>query len=169
MDQNGRLLYPTFLALHKIVKEWDDSKPAFRKKARIAKSSCNIISEETVDERIRNTYDEGEREALEEFCAARAVQLKEQAEAGKASQKEQVELENLELARTEGNVSDCGCCFTECALNRMVHCDGSILHVSCCICTRVSDDSTNKFALALVVLCRLRANDGRDTDRYIQA
>lgn len=132
MDQNGKLLYPTFLALHKALKEWDESKPAFRKKTRIVRSVGNIINEDTVDERIRGTYDEGEREALEEFRAARAVQLKEQAEADEVRRKEQQELENLELARIEGNISDCGCCFTECALNRMVHCDGSVLHVSCC-------------------------------------
>ena len=29
-----------------------------------------------------------------------------------------------------GFVGECGCCFTDCPLNRMVHCNGLIEHVS---------------------------------------
>ncbi|KAH8749113.1 hypothetical protein F5883DRAFT_436052, partial [Diaporthe sp. PMI_573] len=34
-------------------------------------------------------------------------------------------------------VADCGCCFVEYALNRMVHCDGETLHWFCRDCARM--------------------------------
>lgn len=130
LDQNGKLLYPTFLALHKAVEEGDGHIPPLRKKARFPKNTGAIILEAVLDARIRAAHDLGEREALEEFRAARSVQLREQNEAEVVRRKEQQELDNLETARNEGNVADCGCCFMEYAINRMVHCDGDVLHVS---------------------------------------
>lgn len=132
MIQHGQLLFPTFLALHKTLKEWDDQNPPYRKKTRVNKKFGDSPIEDTLDERILSAgrvNDNGKREALEEFRAARAVKQKEVDEAENVRRKEQEELDNFELSRIEGNTADCGCCFTEFALNRMVHCDSSVLHV----------------------------------------
>jgi E3 ubiquitin-protein ligase RNF216 len=48
----------------------------------------------------------------------------------------QTEIENFEKARLEGATAECGCCFDEFALNRMVHCDGSTFHYFCSDCSR---------------------------------
>lgn len=168
MVQHGQLLLPTFLALHKTLRDWDHQKPPYRKKTRVNKKLGDSALEDTLDERILDANDHGEREALEEFRAAYAVKQKDAAEAETVRRKEQEELDNFEMARAEGNVADCGCCFTELAMNRMVHCDSSTLHVRSFL-TRWSVTHTDDAAHSLVVLSGLRANDGRDADRTIQA
>lgn len=129
-DRNGKLLYPTFLALHKADKEGDNRLTTLRKKMRYPKyislDAFNLI----IDDRIQRAHGPGELEALEEFRAALSVQVREQNEADAVKRKEQQELDNFEMAKAGGNTVDCGCCFTECATNRMVHCDGDVLHVS---------------------------------------
>lgn len=128
--QHGKLLYPTLFALQRAVEEGDGQVLPLRKKARFSsKAATYLVLGDAFDARILHARDPGEREALEEFRAARSVQLREQAGAELSRQKEELELENLEKAKAEGNTADCGCCFTECALNRMVHCDGDIVHV----------------------------------------
>lgn len=128
MDQNGKLLYPTFLALSKAVDEWDQGKPAFKTKNRVIRHA--LITDEQVRQRIQGSEDEGEREALEEFLAARAARAKMTAKLNEDRRKAQEEQENFETAQREGNIADCGCCYVEYPLNRMVHCDGQVLHVS---------------------------------------
>lgn len=129
MMLNGGILYPTYLLLSKAMAAGDEADPLFRKKkGRVPKGPPFLVG--ILDERIRDCRDQGEREALQELRAARVVEQFQAAEAAKTRRKEQQELENLEIARAEGTVADCGCCFVECAINRMVHCDGEELHVS---------------------------------------
>lgn len=136
LAEHGNCLYPAFLALDKTLVEWDDKNPPFKKKK--AKTTQNYKYNLTnLDNIINVCHDEGEREALEEFRAARAVQSIQRAEAVAEIQREQDEDKNLEMSRMEGNVTDCGCCFVEYALNRMVHCDGDTLHWFCRGCARM--------------------------------
>lgn len=129
MTLNGGILYPTYLLLSKATAQGDEANPLFKKKkGRVPKNPPFLAS--VLDERIRDCRDEGEREALEEVRAARIAEQIEAAEAAEARRKEQQELENLETARAEGTIADCGCCFVESAINRMVHCDGEEVHVS---------------------------------------
>lgn len=129
MTLNGGILYPTFLLLSKATAAGDEANPLFRKKkGRMPKSPPFLAG--ILDERIRDCRDEGEREALEEVRAARIAVHMEATEAAEAKRKEQEEFENFELAKVEGTITDCGCCFVEYAINRMVHCDGEEVHVS---------------------------------------
>lgn len=107
----------------------DEANPLFRKKKGRAPRSPPFLAG-ILDERIRDCRDEGEREALEEVRAARIAVHIEATEAAEAKRKEQEEFENFELAKAEGTITDCGCCFVEYAINRMVHCDGEEVHVS---------------------------------------
>lgn len=128
--ENDALLFPTFLALHKAIEDGDKHVPRLRKKVRVPKTASADVSDAVLDDRIRAVNDAGELEALMEFRAARAAQLQEQSKVEDVKRREQQELENFDLAKAEGNVADCGCCFVEYAINRMVHCDGDVLHVS---------------------------------------
>ncbi|KAK4237352.1 hypothetical protein C8A03DRAFT_44770 [Achaetomium macrosporum] len=89
---------------------------------------------------LRNSAIEAEKDALAEFDAVSAdCRVKADARAAKKAeqeQKEREEAENLERARAEGSVTDCGCCFDEFALNRMVHCNGTVIHWFCYGCAR---------------------------------
>lgn len=129
MTLNGGILYPTYLLLSKATAEGDEANPLFRKKRGRAPKNPPFLAG-ILDERIRDCLDDGEREALEEVRAARIAEQVQAAEAQEARRKEQLELENFETARAEGTLADCGCCFVEYAINRMVHCDGEEVHVS---------------------------------------
>ena len=63
---------------------------------------------------------------LKELHAARLIA----AFNGKKALKEKNEQENKERAVAEGTVQDCGCCFSDKPMNRMVSCDMNPEHVS---------------------------------------
>lgn len=63
---------------------------------------------------------------LKELYAARLVA----AFIGKKTLKERNEQENRERAVAEGVTRDCGCCFSDEPMNRMVSCDKNSEHVS---------------------------------------
>jgi TRIAD3 protein (E3 ubiquitin-protein ligase RNF216) len=65
------------------------------------------------------------------FCAAQAMAAKEHAEA-----------ENRQRAQDEGTLLECGCCYSEYPINRMVHCNGDVIHWFCRDCARrVAEDA----------------------------
>ncbi|KAJ4389940.1 hypothetical protein N0V93_007413 [Gnomoniopsis smithogilvyi] len=135
MALNGGILYPTYLLLSKAIAEGDEANPLFKKKkGRVPKSPPFLAG--VLEERIQACRDEGEREALEEVRAARIAEQIKASEADETRRKEQQELENFEIARADGTIADCGCCFVEYAINRMVHCDGEEVHFFCRDCAR---------------------------------
>ncbi|KAL2257598.1 hypothetical protein VTK26DRAFT_9421 [Humicola hyalothermophila] len=60
----------------------------------------------------------------------------EAAKEAEEKQKQEEEAENFKRAKTEGTISECGCCFDEQPRNRMVHCNGDVLHWFCRGCAR---------------------------------
>ncbi|TKA83648.1 hypothetical protein B0A55_00423 [Friedmanniomyces simplex] len=44
------------------------------------------------------------------------------------------EEENLQQAKERGETSECSCCFDELPLNRQIHCDGPVAHLTCFDC-----------------------------------
>ncbi|POS78104.1 hypothetical protein DHEL01_v203504 [Diaporthe helianthi] len=133
--ENGNCLYPAFLQVAATVASSND-RPPYRKKSRVTQISGRYDLDSLAD-RIRTCSDQGEREALEEFMALRELQAKQHAESQAEREREVAENTNLQIAMLEGNVADCGCCFVEYALNRMVHCDGETLHWFCRDCARM--------------------------------
>lgn len=129
MALNNSLLYPTFLALSKAPAAADANNPHLkRKKGRIAKTPPPLAN--NLDLSIQQARSDDEREALEELRDARIVVAIQETEASEKRREEQEQEENFENARAEGAIEDCGCCFGEFAINRMVHCDGEAIHVS---------------------------------------
>lgn len=124
---SGSCLYPTYLAIDKALSEWNPQNPPFalKKKRNIKQPSLDEI-----DRRIQEAPSAEAREVLEEYRAARAFQLKKRGEDEKKERERKLEEDNFEQARADGTVFECGCCFAEHAMNRMVHCDSESLHVS---------------------------------------
>ncbi|KAI7784533.1 hypothetical protein LA080_009769 [Diaporthe eres] len=133
--EHGNCLYPAFLEVAATVAS-SNNRPPYRKKSRVTQIPRRYDVDALAD-RIRTSADQGEREALEEFQALRAVQAKQRAESDVERRREEAEKTNLEIAMLEGNIADCGCCFVEYALNRMVHCDGETLHWFCRDCAKM--------------------------------
>ncbi|KAI3402074.1 hypothetical protein diail_1, partial [Diaporthe ilicicola] len=134
LAEHGNCLYPAFLAVTATVARSNNRAP-YRKKSRVTQIPGRYDVDALAD-RIRSCADQGEREALEEFRALREIQSKQRAKSEIERKREEDEQNNLEAATREGNIADCGCCFVEYALNRMVHCDGEILHWFCRDCAR---------------------------------
>lgn len=126
--QNSSCLYPTYLAIDKALSEWDPNHPPFNLKSR--HKNAEYLSLDEIDRRIQQSTITNEREVLEEFRAARALQLKTRDEAAEKERVRKLEEDNFDKSKADGDTTECGCCFGEYALNRMVHCDGDLLHVS---------------------------------------
>lgn len=55
---------------------------------------------------------------------------------------ETLEVENLRAAEKEGAIGECGCCFSNCPLNRMVHCNSEKdIHWFCRNCARLTAET----------------------------
>lgn len=80
-------------------------------------------------------------EVLRELQAARKVKDKANEKREAEQQAELDEQANVQKAQEEGTMSECGCCFGDFPLNRMVHCDGDILHWFCRGCARQSAET----------------------------
>ncbi|SPQ25453.1 a2e277b0-81af-4a53-a16e-2c799d662269 [Thermothielavioides terrestris] len=126
---NDNRLYATYLALDQA--EWDkDAAPARVKK------SFPKPSRSHGGQGMRFGNRPAEMDAMAEFDAASAVcEARARARSLKESE-ERAEAENLERAKLEGTIAECGCCYDEFPLNRMVHCDGKVLHWFCRGCMR---------------------------------
>ncbi|KAL2354405.1 hypothetical protein BJ546DRAFT_1061416 [Cryomyces antarcticus] len=71
---------------------------------------------------------------LKELAAAKKKVTKKQVERQSKKDKERLEALNAQEAAAEGSVADCGCCFSEYPMNRMVTCDGAVVHYFCYGC-----------------------------------
>ncbi|KAK0702032.1 hypothetical protein B0T26DRAFT_744932 [Lasiosphaeria miniovina] len=76
------------------------------------------------------------KDALAEFHAAQKICQDKAAIRADKSRQEQEELDNINRAKAGGTMSECGCCFDEFPLNRMVHCNGDEIHWFCRGCTK---------------------------------
>ncbi|KAL2190385.1 hypothetical protein L209DRAFT_740969 [Thermothelomyces heterothallicus CBS 203.75] len=129
---NNQQLYTTYLLLDEA--SWNPEARPMRIK--------RVVSRRPHPEEALRTgnHEPAELDALEAFNAARAV-CAAKAQARKSNEAEerrkaQEEEENLQRARADGTVAECGCCYDELALNRMVHCDGENTHWFCRPCAR---------------------------------
>lgn len=128
LSQNDECLYPTILAMDKILSDWDDQNPPFKLKSRPMKA-IGCYSEEAIEETIRTCNDPAEKEALVEFHEARKAQAIRKARADAILRNDKAEVDNFNRAQAEGTVSSCECCYDDFALNRMVHCTAEKCHV----------------------------------------
>ncbi|KXX77262.1 Protein ariadne-1 [Madurella mycetomatis] len=120
LKENHYSVYPTYLALDKACSSGD---PKFRFKSKKANSGSSP------PDTAGDGADEAENDAWKAFCAARDL-------CQSVAAKEKAEAENWQRAKDEGNIVDCGCCYSEFPLNKMVHCNGDVAHLFCRDCAR---------------------------------
>lgn len=132
MIQNGNRLMPTYLTLGSITtkaKYGDEALPWRYKK---------WPSQQTFDYRPDNLPrhimeckgDEVERHLIQELVATRKVWKSESQILWQEWQVKLAEKRNLEIFQERGQMAECGCCFTDFPLNRLVRCDAEAAHVS---------------------------------------
>ncbi|KAJ8123557.1 hypothetical protein O1611_g9559 [Lasiodiplodia mahajangana] len=84
-----------------------------------------------------NAYKPPERAAFAELIAAREVRIARDAKLIAEAE----ESNNFRRAKIEGQTTECGICFEECALNRMIQCEGEMMHWFCRTCMRSQAES----------------------------
>jgi TRIAD3 protein (E3 ubiquitin-protein ligase RNF216) len=129
LKSNSFTLYASYLDL--VEKEASDT-CKFKKHP----TKRHLAYDEELDETIKNTHAEPKKMALEEFKVARLAAEYLRLQVQNEKRQKQEEVDNFEKARAEGTTSECGCCFDEFPLNRMVHCNGMLLHWFCRDCAR---------------------------------
>ncbi|CAK7264176.1 hypothetical protein SEPCBS119000_000865 [Sporothrix epigloea] len=99
---------------------------------------------------IRNESSADKQKVLEEYSAALQI-LQHRRTQREVEQQRKVETEtNFRRAQQNGTVKECECCFGDFAMNRMVHCDASLMHWFCRECAKRMAESQiglSKYAL----------------------
>ncbi|RWA09698.1 hypothetical protein EKO27_g5401 [Xylaria grammica] len=129
--ENKKSVFETYTAMDEKLRNWDDVNIPWKEKKTLTKTRCEFTPERISDLDI-NAYKIEERAAFTEFLAARELRAAKNAKIAVGVE----EQNNFLRAQIEGQTADCGICFEECALNRMVQCQGETLHWFCRNCLR---------------------------------
>ncbi|KAJ0327283.1 hypothetical protein COL5a_006075 [Colletotrichum fioriniae] len=136
---NACKLLPTYLTVDKAVEDLKNGvreglPPSFALKKRPTPPSDRIFEGEKLDQ-LLGSATHAEKRVLEELVAARRVLSLTRTKLEAARLKAAREAANFASAKAIGNVSDCGCCYGEFALDRMVCCENGN-HFFCVECAR---------------------------------
>ncbi|KAI0433605.1 hypothetical protein F5Y09DRAFT_328836 [Xylaria sp. FL1042] len=134
--ENKNSIFETYAAMDEKRRSGNDANIPWKEKKTLSKTR-----EEFTPDRLSrldmSQYKAGERAAFSEFIAARELCAKRDAKMA-ADVEEQ---NNFLRAQLNGQTSECGICFDECALNRMVRCEGEPVHLFCRNCLRSQAES----------------------------
>ncbi|KAI0966272.1 hypothetical protein F4678DRAFT_297484 [Xylaria arbuscula] len=129
--ENKMSVLETYTAMDGKLRSWNGGDMPWKEKKSLTKTK-----QEFTPDRIASLdmtpYKPGERAAFAEFIAARALRATKDAKIAAETE----ENNNLLRAQIDGQTSECGICFEECALNRMVRCEGETMHLFCRGCLR---------------------------------
>jgi TRIAD3 protein (E3 ubiquitin-protein ligase RNF216) len=146
LDQSGYRLFSAYRVLEEAHRTFDQRRPPYNKIKNLRKM-CTAFKEEHLEQHIQDILrspfpPEHEVEALRELQAARRIRMKADEKRLLERQSEIEEEENFRRAEAEGTMSECGCCFGDFPLNRMVHCDNEqVLHWFCRGCAKQNADT----------------------------
>jgi len=136
LAQSRGALFPAYRILEEAQRTLDPTRPAYRKLARPRRSN-NDYGDSVVEGIIAKGFSLPEDMVLQELKAARRVRRKAEAKREEEHQYELSEAENRAKAIGEGNMLECGCCFDDHPMNRMVHCNSDEqFHWFCRGCAR---------------------------------
>ncbi|KAI3556934.1 ubiquitin-conjugating enzyme [Colletotrichum abscissum] len=136
---NACKLLPTYLAVDKALEDLKNGVQeglpyGFALKKRPTPPSDRIFAGQKMDQLLQTATHE-EKRVLEELVAARRVLRVTRNRLDAARFEAAREAANFEIAKATGSFTDCGCCYSEFALNRMVRCENGN-HFFCLECAR---------------------------------
>jgi TRIAD3 protein (E3 ubiquitin-protein ligase RNF216) len=148
LSQSGYRLFSTYRVLEEAHRTFDARRPPYNKIKRQIKTRkmeddyTDASLENTIQRMMQTGYQNQEAEILRELQAARRIRKKAEAKLQAELQTKLEEEENVRRAEAEGTMSECGCCFCEYPLNRMVHCNHEVLmHWFCRGCAKQNADT----------------------------
>ncbi|KAI1656771.1 hypothetical protein F4813DRAFT_363277 [Daldinia decipiens] len=128
---NGGSLFETYTKMDEAIRNWDNSRPPWTEKRRPSRTIVSFLPVR-IESLDMSNYNDDQKAAIEELRAARDLKAIKDAEAARKAEEEK----NFAHAKSIGEIVECGCCFDEFPLNRMIHCDGEDVHWFCRNCMR---------------------------------
>lgn len=142
LTQSRGHLFPAYRVLEQAERTWDLENPPYNKiknprkinpHYREAAAERALASESTTEVLML---------ALRELQAARRARKNIEGRIRAEKETELAEEQNFRKAEAEGTLQECGCCFGDYPLNRMVHCDNdSVMHWFCKGCARTTAET----------------------------
>lgn len=142
LAQSGRRLFSAHRVLDEAHRTFNPDQPVYNKKktARKVPFEYGEKNLETISLFYADMPEASE--ILEELKAARRIRDKADVKRQAARLLELEEEENTRKAEAEGSMAECGCCFGDFPVNRMVHCNSNeVLHWFCRGCARQSAET----------------------------
>ncbi|KAI1203855.1 hypothetical protein F5X97DRAFT_3602 [Nemania serpens] len=133
---NNRSVFETYTAIDEKLRNKDDADVPWREKKVPTKTKAEFAPDR-LPSLDMSGYTSAERAAIAELVAARELSAAKDAKAA-AEAEEQA---NFRQAQDQGQTTDCGICFEECPLNRMVCCEGQAVHWFCRSCLKSQAES----------------------------
>lgn len=140
LKQSRHHLFSTYRVLEEAHRTFNAHNPPYNK-IKYQRPMDDDFKDANLDATIQrykqNPHKLQEAETLIELRAARRMRKKAEAKREAERQAEIEEEKNIRKAEAEGTMSECGCCFCDYPLNRMVHCDNDdVLHWFCRGCAK---------------------------------
>ncbi|KAI0442562.1 hypothetical protein F4803DRAFT_562254 [Xylaria telfairii] len=135
-DASNKSVFETYTEIAEQIRNWDNTNKPWQEKKTLTKANPDFAFDKLrkIDMSGRKP---GEQAAFAEFVAAKQFRAIKDAKIAAEAE----EQNNFLRAKNEGQTIDCGICFEECPLNRMVRCDGEIMHWFCRKCLRTQAES----------------------------
>lgn len=133
---NKGSLFEAYTMMDEKRRNWDANNPPWTDKKSATKPKPEYTPESLPRLDLSGHTNE-ERAAIAEFVAARELRTAKDAKIVAEAE----ERANFFRAKAEGQMTDCGICFEEFPLNRMVQCEGEIMHWFCRKCLRSQTES----------------------------
>lgn len=140
LKQNNYGLFPAYRVLEKAERTWNSKCPPYiklKKDRKVRHAYLDKNDPQSLDAYLlKDNLEIRTRDVLLEFQAARKFRRKQDREHEAERQAEAAEEQNLLDAQREGLMSECGCCFCDSPINRMVYCNKDEGHMFCRDCAR---------------------------------
>lgn len=132
----GYRLFSAYQVLFEAVRTDSLENPTFQRIIRARKTDPNF-NEDVVEAFLTQpNLDEERIEVLKELQTARRIRRREEARHKAELDAKRLEEENIKQAEADGLMGECGCCYGDYPLNRLVHCNGEVPHDFCRGCAR---------------------------------
>lgn len=136
LQKSGHHLFPTYRALEEAHRSFDPANPKYTKIKNLRRIPALYLEAE-IEGAIQRNEASWRTDIFKELQVARRVQTNTESRRHAQREAELAEEENVRIAQAEGTMSECGCCFGDYPLNRMVHCNNEeVLHWFCRGCAR---------------------------------
>jgi len=136
LNQTGFRLFSAYQILEQADRTYDPNNSPYTR-IKNPRKEDNQFREEQIEIYLSTNHERPDLEKIEVFHELRAARrMKVKADARRQAEREiqLAEEANVLRAQAEGTMSECGCCYGDYPLNRMIHCDASEMHWFCRRC-----------------------------------